>query len=338
VSVVALVTIAGCKSGSDAPTEGGEDDGKGGAKASGGSKGSGGKGGAQTGGTTGGGEGGAGSGAGGAGMGGDNGGGGAAMGGKTGEGGAGDGGSGAGGAVTGTGGAPAGDCPAGATCFDFEKDAAGAGPGAPWMVGATGKITVETGKAVSGKQAVHITAPTSRTEGAFLTLAEGFPKASNEYFGRAMMWAETIPGGSAHWTFVQSDGMVPGKTFKAFYTYGAEGSKIIANYDSDPAKSDCWKFGGTVQTKKWVCIEWHFKGTATGGELELWVDGTADTAHVVNKGDGCLSNAGTGGVWLAPTFANARIGYEGYAGNGPIDLWYDDIAIGDARVGCPAKK
>jgi hypothetical protein len=204
------------------------------------------------------------------------------------------------------------------------------------MVGTAGKIAVETGKAFRGKQALHITAPTSKTEGAFITLTEGFPRPNNEYYGRMMMWAETIPGGNAHWTFAQSDGQVPGKTFTAFYTYGAEGSKIIANYDSDPAKSDCWKFGGTVPTKKWACMEWHFKGTATGGELELWIDGKADGAHVVDKGDGCLSNAGTGGVWLAPTFANARIGYEGYAGSGPIDLWYDDVAIGAARLGCPA--
>jgi len=176
--------------------------------------------------------------------------------------------------MAGAGGSPAtAGCPTGASCFDFEKDTAGGPPGAPWMPGMAGKIAVETAKAWSGKQAVHITAPTSRTEGAFITLTEGFPKPSNEYFGRLMMWAETIPGGNAHWTFVQSDGQVAGKNFKAFYTYGAEGSKIIANYDSDPAKSDCWKFGGTVPVKKWVCMEWHFKGTATGGELELWVDG-----------------------------------------------------------------
>jgi hypothetical protein len=229
------------------------------------------------------------------------------------------------------------DCPAGASCFDFEQDTAGSKPGAPWTVGTTGVIAVEAAKAFRGKQALHISAPTSKTEGAFITLAEGFPRPSNEYYGRLMMWAETIPTGSAHWTFVQSDGQVAGKNFKAYYTYGAEGSKLIANYDSDPAKSDCWKFGGTVPTKKWACMEWHFRGTATGGELELWVDGQADGAHVVDKGDGCLSNAGTGGVWLAPTFANARIGYEGYAGSGPIDLWYDDVAIGAARLGCPVK-
>lgn len=316
---VLAAALAACSSSKSRSPAGGGDGGSGGDEGTGGS-GTGGKGGSQTGGKgvpTGG----AGGSAGGGGAGNGGGGGGEA---------GGSGGTGAGGAMN-----PA-DCPAGASCFDFEKDTAGGPPGAPWMVGTAGKIAVETTKPFRGKQALHITAPTSKTEGAFITLTEGFPRPNNEYYGRMMMWAETIPGGNAHWTFAQSDGQVPGKTFTAFYTYGAEGSKIIANYDSDPAKSDCWKFGGTVPTKKWVCMEWHFKGTATGGELELWVDGKADGAHVVDKGDGCLSNAGTGGVWLAPTFANARIGYEGYAGSGPIDLWYDDVAIGAARLGCPA--
>src|SRR3954464_3938560 len=305
VALTAAIVLLGCSSASTTPrpatTGGAGGGGSGAAMPAGGSGGMGGSGG--SGATAG--AGGSGGGAGGSGGGtGGSGGGTGGSGGATG---------GSGGATGGSGGtrldgAPSdapgagstpGACPAGASCFHLEKDAVGGKPGAPWTAG-RGTITVETTHVFSGKQAVRVRA-TSSTEGAFITMTDGFPRPGNEYYGRAMMWAEAIPGGDIHWTFVQSGfGKVDGKSYTAIYNFGAEGSHIIANYDTQGIATDCWKFGGQVPLKKWVCVEWHFKGQPAN-QLDLWMDGVADKASVAaGKGDGCVSG-GAGVVWQAPT-------------------------------------
>jgi hypothetical protein len=99
-------------------------------------------------------------------------------------------------------------------------------------------------------------------------------------------------------------------------------------------KSDCWKFGRTLAARKWVCLEWHFDGPAD--EIGLYVDGVEDAAaHVVGgKGDGCIAN-GTGQRWVAPTFTGIDLGYEVYGQDVPHQLWFDDVALGPRRIGCP---
>jgi hypothetical protein len=218
-------------------------------------------------------------------------------------------------------------CGQGLVCFDFEADTPGAKPPAPW----TGQGTIDGAKAAHGKNSLHVLAG---GDGAFATVKPPgfFPPAGNEYFGRAMFWADAVP--TSHWTFVRSKGPVAGMSFSAEYTYGGTGKHFIANYDSQGVASDCWKDAGNVPLGKWSCLEWHFKGATN--ELELWVDGAADPkAHVVGKGDGCIAN-GTGGTWYAPTFNSLELGFAVYgASTTGFSVWYDDVALGKSRVGCP---
>jgi hypothetical protein len=223
--------------------------------------------------------------------------------------------------------APPAACGQGLVCFDFEGDTPGAKPAAPW----TGQGTIDGAKAAHGKSSLHVLAG---GDGAFATVKPPgfFPPAGNEYYGRAMFWADALP--TSHWTFVRSKGPVAGMSFSAEYTYGGTGKHFIANYDSQGVASDCWKDAGNVPLGKWTCLEWHFKGATN--ELELWVDGVADAkAHVVGKGDGCIAN-GTGGTWVAPTFNSLELGFAVYgASTAGFSVWYDDVALGKARVGCP---
>jgi hypothetical protein len=222
--------------------------------------------------------------------------------------------------------APAAACGQGLVCFDFEADTSGAKPAAPW----TGQGTIDGAKAAHGKNSLHVLAG---GDGAFATVKPPgfFPPAGNEYYGRALFWADALP--TSHWTFVRSKGPVAGMGFSAEYTYGGTGKHFIANYDSQGVSSDCWKDAGNVPLGKWTCLEWHFKGATN--ELELWVDGVADAkAHVVGKGDGCIAN-GTGGTWVAPTFNSLELGFAVYgASTAGFSVWYDDVALGKSRVGC----
>jgi hypothetical protein len=223
----------------------------------------------------------------------------------------------------------AASCGVGQTCYDFEGGTVGQPPGAPW----TGRGTIDDGRSFAGKRALHVTAG---NDNAFATLAAPFfPVANNEYYGRVMAFTDDVPG--AHWTFIRSRGRSADKGFMAEYTYGGDGHTIIANYDTpDGPASDCWKNGGSFPVGKWVCMEWHFKGATN--ELELWVDGTADQAHVVGQGDGCMGN-GTGAVWYAPVFRNLQLGYAVYGTPGDRSVWFDDLALSaSGRIGCPAPR
>jgi hypothetical protein len=214
-------------------------------------------------------------------------------------------------------------CPSDAFCDDFEKYTAGAKPGAPW----SGQGSVDATKSVSGKNSLHVV---SGGDNMFAMMkAPFFPPAGNEYYGRVMFWVDNVP--NSHWTFVRSKGPVAGQTYSAEYTYGGSGKKYIANYDSQGVASDCWKDGGPLVVGKWVCMEWHFKGATN--ELELWIDGVADPAHVVNKGDGCIAH-GTNDIWQAPTFNNLEIGFATYPTATTFNVWFDDLAVSKARVGC----
>src|SRR5947209_3742694 len=72
-------------------------------------------------------------------------------------------------------------CAPAATCFDFESDRAGQPPAAPWS--AKGPIVVDGGHAHGGTQAVHVS-PAGKDASAFFSLAQGFPRAGNAYWGR----------------------------------------------------------------------------------------------------------------------------------------------------------
>jgi hypothetical protein len=221
-------------------------------------------------------------------------------------------------------GPPADACGAGVLCFDFEKDIPGAKPGAPW----TGQGTIDGTRAVSGKNSLHVV---SGGDNAFAVMKPSFfPPPGNEYFGRVMFWVDNVP--SSHWTFVRSKGAVPGQIYTAEYTYGGTGKMFIANYDTEGVASDCWKDGGQIPLGKWACMEWHFKGATN--ELELWLDGAPDRAHVVGKGDGCIAH-GTGDVWNAPTFSGLELGFAAYPTTTSFNVWYDDLALSNVRLGCP---
>jgi len=69
----------------------------------------------------------------------------------------------------------------------------------------------------------------------------------------------------------------------------------------------------------WVCLEMLLDRARP--EIDVWVDGVEvpDLHHT---------------DWALDNYDTVRFGFEKYAGPG-IDIWYDDIAIGTERIGCP---
>jgi hypothetical protein len=252
---------------------------------------------------------------------------------------------GTGGASAGTGGASTGGsggapCAHAIFCDDFEAYTAGAAPKGPWKVTTNqGTVAVDTKHAHSGKNAVHaLTMGTQSYESALMGLegAPVFPVPNNGFFGRMLIYATQAPTAVAHWTIVQGEGPVPGKNItRAVYRYGGQyNTRFMANYDSGPAASDCWRHSKTtIPLNAWACVEWQFDGPTN--TLHFWLDGQAlDDLTVVGKGDGCIAHD-TMDNWYAPTFNALRLGWEHYQ-QGPGELWIDDVVVDGKRIGCPA--
>jgi hypothetical protein len=69
--------------------------------------------------------------------------------------------------------------------------------------------------------------------------------------------------------------------------------------------------------------------------MRFWIDFVARPDITVDRfGSGCTTGQWE---WIAPTFDSVRLGDTEYqASLGPISVWIDDVAIGDAPISCPA--
>jgi hypothetical protein len=237
-------------------------------------------------------------------------------------------------------GAQPGDCSAALLCDDFEDDPAGAPPADPWVVSVQGaSLAVDDTVAYSGTHSIRIVTDdggeTYRRAYMSIEGAPVFPIASNVVWGRMMYNLVETPAGSVHWTNIQGEGDVEDMDFRGVYRYGGQhDGRLMANYETFGAGSDCWDHSDTVMpTGVWACIEWRFDGP--NDTMEFWLDGVQqDDMTVVGMGEGCINHE-TGDYWYAPIFDTMRLGWEHYQNTSSREMWIDDVAMDDERIGCP---
>ncbi len=234
----------------------------------------------------------------------------------------------------------AGDpCAGRRVCDSFEGDAVGAAPGAPFSAKPNaGTVVVSDARAHSGAHSVKGSTSSAQYQSALFDTkgAPLFPLPSNELYGRMMVWLENPAADGVHWTMLNAAGPVPGHAgVTAYVRYGGQlAGKLMANYDTSGASTDCWQHSATVMPiGKWVCFAWRFHGATN--EMELWMDGKELTdLHVSGSGQGCIGN-GLGGQWLAPTYESASLGWESYQQDVGHTMYVDDVVLDVAPVGCP---
>lgn len=248
--------------------------------------------------------------------------------------------------------APAADAPVAvqAPVFvdDFEGHAAGAPPGAPWKEetyrsGAV--ITVDGVQAWSGTRAMHVFTPRGapyRRGYMAIHLGKPFPQLQHGMFGRAMVWLDAAPGTTpVHWTLLQGEGRSADDRYNSIYRLGLEehgGTRFMANFETTPpVRTDCREPSVlTLPVRQWACVEWHFD--VASNELEFWLDGR-QVVHVRERARAANACRGDdlGGQWRAPPrLESLYMGFERYGDTpGDQDLWIDDVALSEQRVGCP---
>jgi hypothetical protein len=217
--------------------------------------------------------------------------------------------------------------PAGCTgkfCDDFEGATAGAAPGEMWKPAlARGMLAVDETRAFSGAKSVRFThngAPAKM----FIELRQPvLPMTGNIVYGRIMYYLTKTPMGQyTHFELVRGGGVLSG-TSRAQLNTGGENGKVVVNYEP----GDCTKYSKIVlPEKKWTCYQFRFDGTKN--DIHLWVDGVSvDDVPVAPAGGGC---------WRHPMAVDTlHVGWESYHGTAPVELWIDDVAVGDQMIPCP---
>lgn len=90
-----------------------------------------------------------------------------------------------------------------------------------------------------------------------------------------------------------------------------------------------------LQSGVWTCVEFAIDGEQ--GTLRTWVDGDDSKIPGVQ-----VDGIPTPGLddwfletdWHPRKLTDLRLGWECYSGDGANTVWFDDVALGTARIGC----
>jgi hypothetical protein len=233
-------------------------------------------------------------------------------------------------------------------CEDFES---GTLDTAIWKTGGTAPVIDEL-QAARGKKALHVVQGNGSSQ---IRTGKVFPAMNGRYWGRAFVYFNAMPHSSAdadslsysHWTVIGATGTavagevrIGGQLQKRyqnatplnFWGVGTdnrdepEGSGDWTNADDDPKGA-----AKPVAEKQWSCIEWM--GDYMTDETKLFLDGvdhpslatTPTTKHGGNPDK----------PFLLPEFNAIWFGWAEYQETTQkFELWFDEIAIDNERIGC----
>ena len=119
---------------------------------------------------------------------------------------------------------------------------------------------------------------------------------------------------------------------------GGQSGILMWNRESDDATLPDLSPAGIalsapLPTNQWLCVE--FTVDESAGTMQTWVDGAEiaglhlDATPTPDLDDQWLRRAS----WR-PSLVDFALGWESYAGQA-MTLWFDDVALDAARIGCP---
>jgi hypothetical protein len=203
--------------------------------------------------------------------------------------------------------------------------------------GSAGESAVIDGRnAWSGHRSVLFKHSGTAHNSIYLVLAEKvLPLPSNDLHGRLMLFITKAPP-RLHWDNVRATGPLPEGT-EAQYNLGGENASFLSNYEPH----DCYRRTQVPYPQgRWACLQWQFNGASSGGgtsnEFRVWLDGQPiEEATVTRFGQGCVDK--TTSEWNAPAFQRLFVGWEQYRRSDPIEMWIDDVAVGEKPIACPGR-
>ena len=224
-------------------------------------------------------------------------------------------------------------------CDGFEQAAPGGPPGADWTVELQNpqeSLVVDDSRARS-RQALAADSDRQRLRTRDPRHDARVSRSRKIRSTRARSSTRRRSPQSAHFTLVSGVGKLAGASEKTYVRLGGQFGILMANYygfnaaDQPQYSSSTpgnYSDGVQMPRERWACVEVGYLGTAH--ELRIWLDDAEITRLKVTNWNPLPPNP----AW-SPAYERVEIGFEAYGGQGEIDIWYDEIAIGDHRIGCP---
>jgi hypothetical protein len=206
-----------------------------------------------------------------------------------------------------------------------------------WSKHVTGKttITVQQDMVAHGKYALKVNYPAGTTR-SYAFISVPVPEALREHFyGRVYIYISGVPDPHSVLMFSGSTGFPTANWLEiGAYTGHFQPSLQINAPTPDIPKGEVPPFQGTLPVGRWFCLEWEFIDKPD--RIVLWVDGKLDVnmpftySKIVNpnipKDSGLIGG-----------FFEFDLGYRTFASGAlipkDINIYYDDIAIGDKPIG-----
>ncbi|MFJ6793969.1 cellulose-binding domain-containing protein [Streptomyces sp. NPDC091268] len=231
---------------------------------------------------------------------------------------------------------PSAECAGAVICSDFE-DQTGSVPSGAWRVTApdcqgTGTAAVDASIAHSGSRSLRIAGRAGYCNHVFVAAAADLSSVGPVLYIRAWVRHTTaLP--AAHVTFGSlSDASQSGRSLRV----GGQNGALQWNRESDDATLPAQSPTGValsrpLPTGAWQCLRFAVDTRAVG--LDTWLgDERIPGLHA----DG-IPTQDVDQQWLArttpPRPTVLRLGWESY-GTGDDTLWFDDVAVGSAPIGC----
>jgi hypothetical protein len=207
-----------------------------------------------------------------------------------------------------------------------------------WTVHATGTATVklQQDRVAHGKYALMITYPAGTTRSLAFVGAK-VPEALRDHlYGRAYMYISGVPDPHSVFVLAGSAGYPAASNWLEIGGYQGhfQPSLQITAPTPDKPRGEVPLFQGTLPIGRWFCLEWEMIDKPD--RIVVWVDGKLDVnapftySKIVNP-DVSKDSGLVGG------FSEFNLGYRTFAPGAAIpkdiNIYYDDIAIGDKPIG-----
>lgn len=212
------------------------------------------------------------------------------------------------------------------------------------VVGGAANVRIATGESARGTSALHI----SRTGngGAYIRETRTFPAANNSYFARVFVKFIALPDRPmtySHWTMAAASGTgIAGEIRIGGQFITSNGSdRNLWGVGTDNRTQDAgtgdWTTSDSdpvghvlpVPEGEWMCIEWQHSG-ATDETRFWWDEIEHPSLHTTASHHGGNENP-----YVLPQFTALWIGWAEYqASDAGFELWMDEFAVDDQRIGC----
>lgn len=185
-------------------------------------------------------------------------------------------------------------------------------------------VAVDSGRVRGGRHALHVTSP---PESKALMVSHDLAQPMDHLFVRMFVFAPG-PLPPHNWNYLAVSG--EGHSWRLGGTtepFGEETGKRIVRVMHQPLHKQLLS-EEPFATGRWVC--WELEYRAKDRVLSIWLDGKPVPAMGL-PGEGKKATT----PWVFPKIERISVGYQhAHALPTPLDVWIDDVAVDDRRIGC----